>query len=78
MRAAQLEGLILAETLRDALPRMEIVCNCGGGSMKAQFKRADRSGAAVALVLGDDELKADEVVMKPLRSGADQQRVSTS
>jgi histidyl-tRNA synthetase len=74
--AAQAEGLILAETLRDALPQMEIVCNCGGGSMKAQFKRADRSGAAVALVLGDDELKADQVVMKPLRSGADQQLVA--
>lgn len=73
---AQVEGLILAETLRDALPQMEIVCNCGGGSMKAQFKRADRSGAAVALVLGEDELKADQVVMKPLRSGADQQRVA--
>ena len=74
--AARSEGLVFAETLRDALPRIEIISNCGGGSMKAQFKRADRSGAAVALVLGDDELRADQVVVKPLRSEADQQRVA--
>jgi histidyl-tRNA synthetase len=72
---AQLEGLVLAEALRDALPGHVIVANCGGGGFKAQFKRADRSGAAVALVLGDDELAANDVVIKPLRSDAAQQSV---
>jgi len=62
------EGIILAEALRDALPSLQLVSNCGGGSMKAQFKRADRSGAAYALVLGDTELEAGTVVVKPLRS----------
>lgn len=66
--AAAREGLVLAEQLRDALPQREIVCNCGGGSLKAQFKRADRSGARFALVLGDSELETGTVALKPLRS----------
>jgi len=66
--AAQREGMVLAERLRDALPGLEIICNCGGGSMKAQFKRADRSGAHYALLLGDRELQDGRVVLKPLRS----------
>jgi histidyl-tRNA synthetase len=70
--AAQAEGLVLAEQLRDALPGREIVCNCGGGGMKAQFKRADRSGAGVALVIGDDELVHGTVVLKPLRTRDEQ------
>jgi histidyl-tRNA synthetase len=66
--AAVGEGLVLAEELRNALPGLELVSNCGGGSMKAQFKRADRSGARYALVLGDAELAGGSVVLKPLRS----------
>ncbi len=66
--AAAREGLVLAEQLRDAMPQLEIVCNCGGGSLKAQFKRADRSGARFALVLGDSEIEAGTVALKPLRS----------
>jgi histidyl-tRNA synthetase len=73
--AAQREGLVLAETLRNALPGVDIVCNCGGGGLKAQFKRADRSGALLALVLGDDELAAGTVVVKPLRSDEPQRAV---
>jgi histidyl-tRNA synthetase len=73
--AAQREGLVLAETLRDALPGVDIACNCGGGGLKAQFKRADRSGALLALVLGDDELAAGTVVVKPLRSDEPQRAV---
>ena len=71
-QAAGRESLVLAETLRDALPGLELVSNCGGGSMKAQFKRADRSGAAYALILGDAELAEGTVVVKPLRSGEQQ------
>ena len=62
----------LAEQVRDALPGMELVCNCGGGGMKAQFKRADRSGAQYALVLGETELASGEVMLKPLRGGGEQ------
>src|SRR4030065_72025 len=46
------QGMVLAERLRDAGLRIE--CNCGGGALKAQFKRADRSGARHALLLGDE------------------------
>ena len=66
--AALREGLVMAEQLRSALPGKEIICNCGGGGMKAQFKRADRSGARYALVLGDDEIAEGKVVLKPLRT----------
>jgi histidyl-tRNA synthetase len=47
---------------------MRLVTHCGGGGMKAQFKRADRSGAFCALVIGDAELERGEVIVKPLRS----------
>jgi len=73
--AAQREGLLLAEILRNGLPGVDIVCNCGGGGLKAQFKRADRSGASLAVVLGDDELAAGTVVVKPLRSDDPQRAV---
>ena len=70
--AAEREGLVLGEALRNALPGREIVCHCGGGGMKAQFKRADRSGARYALVLGDAEIEAGTIVLKPLRSDEEQ------
>jgi histidyl-tRNA synthetase len=66
--AAVREGLVLAEQLRNAMPGLRLVCNCGGGGMKAQFKRADRSGADYALVLGETEIAAGTVGLKPLRS----------
>ena len=47
-------------------------------SMKAQMKAADRSGAAVAVIVGPDEVAADEVTVRPLRGGGDQQRVAAS
>lgn len=65
----------LAERLRSALPGLRLVLNCGGGSFKSQFKRADRSGAALALVLGEAELRAGNVGLKPLRDGGEQQSV---
>jgi histidyl-tRNA synthetase len=74
--AATADGLVLAEQLRSALPGQRVVVNCGGGSMKAQFKRADRSGAMYALVIGENELAAGEAVLKPLRENAPQQAVA--
>ena len=70
------EGLVLAERLRDALPTVQLSSHCGGGSLKAQFKRADRSGARYALVLGDSELDEGRVVVKALRSDEPQQAVA--
>lgn len=65
-------GLVLAERLRSEAPGLRLQCNCGGGSFKSQFKRADRSGAAVALILGDDELANQRVGVKWLRQNREQ------
>lgn len=64
---AEQGGFRLAESLRDSLGNRRIEINLGGGSFKAQLKRADKSGAAVALVLGDEEIEAGTVGLKPLR-----------
>jgi histidyl-tRNA synthetase len=69
------EAMHLAETLRDRVPGLRLICHCGGGSFKSQFKRADRSGAKVALVLGDDELARGQAGLKPLRGGGEQEQV---
>ena len=60
---------MLGEQLRDALPGLRLQLNCGGGSIKSQMKRADRSGAALALILGSDELAAGEVLDLPALAG---------
>jgi histidyl-tRNA synthetase len=73
--AAQARALTLAEELRDQDPELRIEVNCGGGSFKSQFKRADKSGAVLALILGDDELRAGQLGIKPLRADSDQQTV---
>jgi histidyl-tRNA synthetase len=59
--------------LRDAHPRLRILTHCGGGSLKSQLKRADRSGAGHALILGAEELAAGTVAIKPLRGQGEQQ-----
>jgi histidyl-tRNA synthetase len=69
----RLRGLVFADELRDALPGLRVQCNCDGGSFKSQFKRADRSGAEYALVLGDDEVEQQTVTLKPLRTDAGQE-----
>jgi histidyl-tRNA synthetase len=73
---AQRQGILLSERLRDALPKLRIVTHCGGGSFKSQFKKADRSGARYALVLGEDEVQRREIGIKPLRERKDQETVS--
>ncbi len=73
--AAQAAGLALAERLRDELPGLRLLTHCGGGGFKAQFKRADRSGARLALVLGEEELASGEVGIKHLREERPQERV---
>jgi histidyl-tRNA synthetase len=66
-------GLKLAEDVRDALPWLRVETDLGGGSFKAQFKRADKSGAALAVVLGEDELARGVAAVKPLRGGGAQE-----
>ena len=67
------QGLALAELLRDAGLRVEL--HCGGGSLKSQLKRADRSGARYALLLGESELATAQVSVKSLRADEPQQLV---
>ncbi|MFK8068311.1 MAG: histidine--tRNA ligase [Gammaproteobacteria bacterium] len=62
-------GLVLAEKLRDQIPELKLLSNCGGGSYKAQFKRADKSGARYAIILGDDEITNGTVSIKDLHEG---------
>jgi histidyl-tRNA synthetase len=70
---AELAGLALAERLRDALPGAGVVVNMEGGSFKAQLKRADRSGAELALIIGEDEAARGTAAVKWLRTDAAQQ-----
>jgi histidyl-tRNA synthetase len=70
---AERAGLALAERLRDALPGAGVLANMEGGSIKAQMKRADRSGAAYAVIVGDDEAARGVAAVKSLRTGAAQQ-----
>ncbi|MGB5353808.1 MAG: histidine--tRNA ligase [Woeseia sp.] len=70
--AAERLGFTLSEQLRDALPQARFEQNLGGGSFKSQLKRADKSGALYALILGDEEVASGQVALKPLRSDDDQ------
>ena len=69
-------GMQLAEHLRQNVNGIRVQINLGGGSFKSQFKRADRSGAALALVLGEDELQHDAVTIKHLRDDSEQKRLA--
>jgi len=74
--AAELQALVLAEQLRDRLPGLRLQMNAGAGSFKSQFKKADKSGALFALILGEDELAQQVVGLKPLRDNGEQQHIS--
>ncbi len=65
--AAEQAGMILAERLRDQLDGLKLQVNFGGGSFKSQFKKADKSGAAYAIIIGDDEAQRGDVALKSLR-----------
>jgi histidyl-tRNA synthetase len=65
----------MAEQLRDRLPWLRLEVNAGGGSFKSQFKRADKSGARFAILLGEDELASGLIGIKALREEIDQQRL---
>ena len=71
-QGVQSAAMQLAERVRDAAPSLKLMTNFGGGNFKKQFARADKWGARVALVLGEDEMNAGQVVVKDLRSGEQQ------
>ncbi|MGC7589089.1 histidine--tRNA ligase [Bisgaard Taxon 46] len=66
----------LAETLRSELPSLRVMTHCSGGNFKKQFKRADKSGATLALVIGESEVQNQQVVVKHLLGGAEQQTIA--
>lgn len=65
-------GLVISEMVRDALPGVNVQMNCGGGSFKSQFKKADKSGASYAIVMGEQEIADQVVALKPLRVEGEQ------
>jgi histidyl-tRNA synthetase len=69
---AEAEGLALAERIRDAVPTVRIESHCGGGSFKSQLRGADKSGAHLALILGEAETERRVVGLKSLRVEAPQ------
>jgi len=71
--SAQSQGLMLAEQLRNQLPALKLMLNCGGGGFKSQMKKADKSGAQLALILGEDEINNQTIIIKHLRKQVDQQ-----
>jgi len=73
---AQPYAIEVSEALRNALPNIRIMMQCGGGNFKKQLKRADKTGARLALLLGSDEMQSREVGVKPLRDGQEQVTVS--
>jgi histidyl-tRNA synthetase len=68
---------VLAESIRASAPDRRVELNLGGGNFKAQFRRADRSGAELAVVIGEDEITRGVVQIKPLREGAGEAREQT-
>ena len=72
---AVLAGMVLAESLRDHSPSLRLITHCGAGSFKAQMKRADKSGASIALILGDNEIEQGTITLKYLRIEKEQQQV---
>jgi histidyl-tRNA synthetase len=75
---AEQQGMLFAEQLRDQVQCIKLQVDCAGGSFKSQFKKADKSGAAYALILGDDEVSRGEISVKPLRDQQEQQVLSQS
>jgi histidyl-tRNA synthetase len=70
------QALVLAENLRGSFATARLECHCGGGSFKSQIKKADKSGADIALILGEDEAAAGTVGVKYLRQDRPQETVA--
>ncbi|OOF59680.1 histidine--tRNA ligase [Rodentibacter myodis] len=68
----------LAEKLRSELPHLRTMLHCSGGNFKKQFKRADKSGAVLALVIGESEVQNNQIVVKHLNGGVEQQTLDNT
>lgn len=73
---AQAYAVKVSETLRDNHPDVRVMMHCGGGNLKKQLKRADKTGAKLALILGSEEAQQNTVVAKPLRDSSEQQTIA--
>jgi histidyl-tRNA synthetase len=73
---AELAAVKIAEKLRDE--GLSIIVHAGGGSFKSQMKKADRSGARYALILGDDELRSNVIAVKPMLGDGNQENATLS
>ena len=73
---AEIAGIQLASEMRQALPTSSVITNCGGGSIKSQMKRADKSHASLAFILGEDELINQNITVKYLREKREQQTIA--
>jgi histidyl-tRNA synthetase len=73
---AEKQGMRLAERIRNEIDDIKLQVNCGSGSFKSQFKKADKSGAEYALIIGDDEVSRGEVSLKPLRTDQEQKNMT--
>ncbi len=74
--ASEIKGMQISENIRDALPGVKMITHCGGGSVKSQMKKADKSGAGIALIIAEDELENEQVTVKYLRENKEQVTVS--
>ncbi|PCJ46316.1 MAG: histidine--tRNA ligase [Moraxellaceae bacterium] len=72
------EAVLFADQVRAALPRAVVQCHCGGGKFKKQMKKANDSGALVALIIGEDEIANEQVTVKYLREQRDQITISVA
>ena len=70
------EAFAIAEELRDKIIGIKVELNLGGGSFKSQLKRADKSNAEYALILGEQEIADKRIGLKPLRSTEDQSSIA--
>ncbi|MCL5273090.1 MAG: histidine--tRNA ligase [Gammaproteobacteria bacterium] len=75
---ATIKGMVLSELIRTAYANAEVITNTAGGSFKSQFKKADKSGARLALILGDDEIANECISVKDLRLESEQVTVKQS
>jgi len=70
--ASEIKGLQLSEQIREQNPAIKMITHCGAGSIKSQLKKADKSGADIALILAEDELKNEQLTVKYLREKKEQ------
>ena len=74
--SSEIKGLQLAESIREQVPELKMIAHCGGGSIKSQMKKADKSGAEIAIILAEGELENQQVTIKYLREKKEQVTVS--